>query len=155
MNSPKSAPRKLYLRQLRTGLAPFRGFLQQRIATSARGRHWLFFGARHRFSDFLYQAEWLEARRNGTLQRLDVAFSRDQVEKVYVQQRIREHGAELARWIDNGAHLYVCGDAQRMAPDVHVALLDVLTRHTGRSHDAAVEYLNELADSRRYARDVY
>ena len=138
-----------------TGLAPFRGFLQQRIATSARGRHWLFFGARHRFSDFLYQAEWLEARRNGTLQRLDVAFSRDQVEKVYVQQRIREHGAELARWIDNGAHLYVCGDAQRMAPDVHEALLDVLTRHTGRSHDAAVEYLNELADSRRYARDVY
>lgn len=138
-----------------TGVAPFRAFLQHRVESGARGRHWLFFGARHRFSDFLYQAEWLEARRNGTLQRLDVAFSRDQSEKVYVQHRIRAQGAELARWLENGAHVYVCGDAQRMAPDVHEALLDVLTRHTGRSRDTADEYLKELASERRYARDVY
>lgn len=138
-----------------TGVAPFRGFLQHRVESGARGRNWLFFGARHRFSDFLYQAEWLEARRNGTLHRLDVAFSRDQPEKVYVQHRIREQGAELARWLENGAYVYVCGDAQRMAPDVHEALLDVLTRHTGRSRDAANEHLNELASQRRYARDVY
>lgn len=138
-----------------TGVAPFRGFLQHRIEAGARGRHWLVFGARHRFSDFLYQSEWLEARRNGTLQRLDVALSRDQADKIYVQHRLREQGAELARWLDNGAHLYVCGDAQRMAPDVHEALLDVLVQHTGRSRDAATEYLNELADARRYARDVY
>jgi sulfite reductase (NADPH) flavoprotein alpha-component len=138
-----------------TGVAPFRAFLQQRVESGARGRHWLFFGARHRFSDFLYQAEWLEARRNGTLHRLDVAFSRDQSEKVYVQQRIRDQGAELARWLDQGAHIYVCGDAQRMAPDVHDALLDVLTCHTGRSRDAANEYLNALVSERRYARDVY
>ncbi len=138
-----------------TGVAPFRGFLQHRVESGARGRNWLFFGARRRFNDFLYQSEWLEARRNGTLHRLDVAFSRDQAEKVYVQHRIREQGAELVRWLDNGAHLYVCGDAQRMAVDVHDALLDVVTQHSGRSRDAATEYLGSLASERRYARDVY
>jgi sulfite reductase (NADPH) flavoprotein alpha-component len=89
------------------------------------------------------------------LQRLDVAFSRDLANKVYVQQRIREQSAELLRWLDNGAHLYVCGDAQSMAPDVHAALLGVLTNHGGKSLDAATEYLNELGNQRRYARDVY
>jgi sulfite reductase (NADPH) flavoprotein alpha-component len=138
-----------------TGVAPFRGFLQQRVEAAARGRNWLFFGARHLFSDFLYQSEWLEARRNGTLQRLDVAFSRDQSRKLYVQDRMREHGAELARWIENGAHVYVCGDANRMAPDVHAALLDVLTQHTARNADDAEEYLQSLAQDRRYVRDVY
>lgn len=138
-----------------TGVAPFRGFLQHRIESGGRGRHWLFFGARHLFADFLYQTEWLDARRKGTLQRLDVAFSRDQPNKVYVQDRIREQGAELARWIEGGAHVYVCGDAQRMAIDVHAALAEVLVKHTGRSAETAGDYLNELADQRRYARDVY
>ena len=152
---PTDASRDVIMIGPGTGVAPFRGFLQQRIESGARGRNWLFFGGRHLFADFLYQAEWLEARRAGQLHRLDVAFSRDQRNKVYVQQRIREQGADIARWLEQGAHLYVCGDAQRMAPDVHEALLDVLTEHTGRSRDAATEHLNELASERRYARDVY
>jgi sulfite reductase (NADPH) flavoprotein alpha-component len=138
-----------------TGVAPFRGFLQQRVESGASGRNWLLFGGRHLLTDFLYQSEWLEARRNGTLHRLDVAFSRDQAAKIYVQDRIREHGAELLRWLERGAHLYVCGDAQRMAPDVHAALRDVLVTHGGRSADDAEAELAALAAERRYARDVY
>jgi sulfite reductase (NADPH) flavoprotein alpha-component len=138
-----------------TGVAPFRGFLQQRIESGASGRHWLVFGGRHLASDFLYQVEWLEARRAGHLHRLDVAFSRDQSEKVYVQHRLREHGETLWRWIEEGACLYVCGDAQRMAPDVHEALLAVIERHGGRSRERAEETLAALAAERRYARDVY
>ena len=142
-----------------TGVAPFRGFLQQRIATGASGKNWLIFGARHAHTDFLYQSEWLDARRRGQLQRLDVAFSRDQANKVYVQDRLREQGAELYRWLQDGAHLYVCGDAEQMAPDVHAALLDVIATHGGyqgdSSREAAEAYLNALAAERRYARDVY
>ena len=105
-----------------TGVAPFRGFLQHRAESGATGRNWLFFGARHFDDEFLYQAEWLAALKRGSLQRLDVAFSRDQPKRIYVQQRMAEQGAELFRWIDGGAHVYVCGDAQQMAPDVHAAL---------------------------------
>jgi sulfite reductase (NADPH) flavoprotein alpha-component len=138
-----------------TGVAPFRGFLQQRVADGARGCHWLFFGGRHLERDFLYQVEWLEALKKKQLQRLDVAFSRDQATKLYVQHRLREHGAELFRWLEGGAHLYVCGDAERMAPDVHAALLDVVATHGGRDADGAREYLSELVAQKRYARDVY
>jgi len=138
-----------------TGVAPFRGFLQQRQADGARGRNWLIYGGRRRERDFLYQLEWQGALRKGALHRLDVAFSRDQAQKVYVQDRLREHGRTLYEWLDGGAHLYVCGDAERMAPDVHAALVDVIARHGGRSHEDATEYLNELARTRRYARDVY
>jgi sulfite reductase (NADPH) flavoprotein alpha-component len=138
-----------------TGVAPFRAFLQERREAGARGRNWLFFGARHLSSEFLYQTEWLEARRDGSLHRLDVAFSRDQPAKVYVQDRIREQGAELLRWLEGGAHVYVCGDAQRMAPDVHAALREVLVTHGGRSADDAEAELAALAADRRYARDVY
>ena len=138
-----------------TGVAPFRGFLQARVADGARGRNWLFYGGRHLDSDFLYQVEWLEALKKKQLHRLDVAFSRDQAAKLYVQHRIREHGAELFRWLDGGAHLYVCGDAERMAPDVHAALLDVVATHGGRDAEGAREYLNDLAAQKRYARDVY
>jgi sulfite reductase (NADPH) flavoprotein alpha-component len=138
-----------------TGVAPFRGFVQHRVADGARGRNWLFFGGRHLERDFLYQAEWLEAARKKQLHRLDVAFSRDQAAKVYVQHRIRENGAELFRWLEGGAHLYVCGDAERMAHDVHAALLDVVTTHGGRSAEDAQEYVNELVAQKRYARDVY
>ncbi len=138
-----------------TGVAPFRGFLQARIADGAPGRNWLIFGGRRRESDFLYQLEWLAALKAGQLHRLDVAFSRDQAHKIYVQDRMREQGAELFRWLEGGAHLYVCGDAQRMAPDVEAALLDIIALHGARSPDAAREYLSGLLAERRYARDVY
>lgn len=138
-----------------TGVAPFRGFLAEREALGARGRNWLFFGDRCFESDFLYQAEWLDWRRQGLLTRIDVAFSRDQAEKIYVQQRLRECGAELWSWLEEGAHLYVCGDAAQMAPDVHAALLDVVRRHGGRRKEDAEAYLLGLQRERRYQRDVY
>ncbi len=138
-----------------TGVAPFRGFLQQRVADGAPGRNWLLFGGRHRDRDFLYQLEWLEAAKRRKLARLDVAFSRDQAHKVYVQDRLREHGRELYTWLEGGAHLYVCGDAERMAPDVHAALIDVVATHGGRSAEDAAVYLGELTQAKRYARDVY
>jgi sulfite reductase (NADPH) flavoprotein alpha-component len=138
-----------------TGVAPFRGFLQARVADGAPGRNWLFFGARHRESDFLYQLEWLAALKKQQLHRLDVAFSRDQAHKVYVQDRMREHGAELFRWLEGGAHLYVCGDAEQMAPGVEAALLEIIEVHGQRSAEAAREYLSGLLAQRRYARDVY
>ncbi len=138
-----------------TGVAPFRGFVQQRVADGARGRSWLLFGGRHLERDFLYQAEWLDALKKKHLHRLDVAFSRDQAAKLYVQHRLREHGAELFRWLDGGAHLYVCGDAERMAPDVHAALLEIVATHGGRTPEQAQEYVAGLVAQKRYARDVY
>ncbi|MCU0759015.1 MAG: assimilatory sulfite reductase (NADPH) flavoprotein subunit [Steroidobacteraceae bacterium] len=138
-----------------TGVAPFRGFVQHREESGAAGRNWLFFGARHFDDEFLYQAEWLAALKRGALHRMDVAFSRDPPQRVYVQQRIAERGAELWRWLDGGAHVYVCGDAQKMAPDVHAALVEVVRRHGGRDADAARAYVDQMLADRRYARDVY
>lgn len=138
-----------------TGVAPFRAFVQERAATGATGRNWLFFGNPHRRTDFLYQLEWQQALRNGTLNRLDVAFSRDQADKVYVQHRIREQGRELWSWLQRGTYLYVCGDADRMAPDVHAALLDVAVAHGGKSREDAASWLGSLLDEGRYLRDVY
>lgn len=138
-----------------TGVAPFRAFLSEREHTSAPGKNWLIFGDRTFEWDFLYQAEWLEARRRGLLTRMDVAFSRDQPRKVYVQDRIRERGAELWSWLEDGAYLYVCGDAEHMAPDVHRALLGIVAEHGSRSEGAAAEYLLRLQQERRYQRDVY
>lgn len=138
-----------------TGVAPFRAFLQERRETGARGRNWLFFGNRHFTSEFLYQVEWQAALRDGSLHRLDLAFSRDGAAKVYVQQRLREQGRELYAWLRDGAHLYVCGDASRMARDVHAALIDVAVTHGGQSPDQAREWLAGLLQQGRYARDVY
>jgi sulfite reductase (NADPH) flavoprotein alpha-component len=138
-----------------TGVAPFRAFLQQRAATGATGRNWLFFGNPHRRTDFLYQLEWQQARKRGELTRLDAAFSRDQADKVYVQHRLRERGRDVYEWIENGAHVYVCGDADHMAGDVHNALLAIATGHGGRNTDAAAEWLDDLRKTGRYARDVY
>jgi sulfite reductase (NADPH) flavoprotein alpha-component len=138
-----------------TGVAPFRGFVQERAATAASGRNWLFFGARQMDRDFLYQTEWQQALKHGALHRLDVAFSRDQAERVYVQQRMQEQGAQLFHWLESGAYLYVCGDAASMAPDVHAALLEIVGRHGGRSTEEAAAYLNTLMSERRYVRDVY
>jgi sulfite reductase (NADPH) flavoprotein alpha-component len=138
-----------------TGVAPYRGFLQQREAQGATGRHWLVFGARHFDSEFLYQVEWQEAFRKGLLQRIDLAFSRDSTPRAYVQDRLREAGPDLFAWLEGGASLYVCGDAERMAPDVHAALVDVVATHGGRDREAAEAYVRKLADDGRYLRDVY
>lgn len=138
-----------------TGVAPFRAFVQHRAATAAAGRNWLFFGNPRFTSDFLYQVEWQQAVKDGKLQRLDLAFSRDQEEKIYVQQRMREQGRELYSWLQDGAHLYVCGDAAQMAKDVHAALLDIAREHGGKQGEAAEQWLAELAAQGRYARDVY
>ena len=138
-----------------TGIAPYRAFLAERAAVGAKGRNWLIFGDRSFETDFLYQAEWLDWRKRGPLSRIDVAFSRDQAAKVYVQQRMLERGADLWRWLEDGAHVYVCGDAERMAPDVQRALVDIIERHGGRSADDAEDYLLALTRQRRYQRDVY
>jgi sulfite reductase (NADPH) flavoprotein alpha-component len=138
-----------------TGVAPFRGFLQEREATGAQGRNWLFFGGRSLYTDFLYQLEWQQALKRKSLHRLDVAFSRDQERKIYVQHRIREFGAELYSWLAGGAYLYVCGDATAMAPDVHAALLDVVREHGKLDADDAQAWVADLTADGRYLRDVY
>jgi len=138
-----------------TGVAPFRAFLQARAARGATGRNWLLFGDRNFATDFLYQSEWLRYRKQGLLDRLDVAFSRDQADKRYVQHRMREEAAELYRWLDEGAHLYVCGDASAMAPDVDRALRDIIAAATHCDEDAVETYLAELRRAGRYQRDVY
>jgi sulfite reductase (NADPH) flavoprotein alpha-component len=138
-----------------TGVAPFRAFLQARAARSAGGRNWLLFGDRHFATDFLYQAEWLRYRKQGLLTRLDVAFSRDQAEKRYVQHRMLDASRELYEWLQEGAHLYVCGDATQMAPDVDRALRDIIATEGGLGEDAVEDYLAELRRHGRYQRDVY
>jgi sulfite reductase (NADPH) flavoprotein alpha-component len=137
-----------------TGVAPFRAFLAEREAIGAGGRNWLFFGDRSFHSDFLYQTEWLAWRKRGLL-RIDVAFSRDTPQKIYVQQRMQQQGADLYSWLQSGAHIYVCGDAQFMAPDVERALLEIIQTHGAVSRDQAAEYLLQLQRERRYQKDVY
>ncbi|NUW58785.1 NADPH-dependent assimilatory sulfite reductase flavoprotein subunit [Cronobacter muytjensii] len=138
-----------------TGIAPFRAFMQQREADGATGKNWLFFGNPHFTEDFLYQVEWQRYVKEGLLNRIDLAWSRDQEHKIYVQDKIREQGAELWRWIQEGAHIYVCGDANRMAKDVEQALLEVIAAYGEMDAEAADEYLSELRVERRYQRDVY
>ena len=138
-----------------TGVAPFRAFVEERAQQAAGGGNWLFFGDRNQDSDFLYQLEWQRHLKQGNLQRLEVAFSRDQRQKKYVQDRIRENGAELYGWIEKGAAIYVCGDARHMADDVNDALLDVLADHGGFDAETATQKLKELRASGRYQRDVY
>jgi len=138
-----------------TGVAPFRAFLQHRAATGATGRNWLFFGDQRAEHDFLYRDELEAMRTGGVLHRLDLAFSRDQERKVYVQHRMQEHAAELWRWVSDGGHVYVCGDAKRMAKDVDAALRRVAVEQGGMSEDAAAAHLKEMAKAGRYQRDVY
>jgi sulfite reductase (NADPH) flavoprotein alpha-component len=138
-----------------TGVAPFRAFVQERAERGASGRNWLLFGNPHFHSDFLYQVEWQQALKQGHLHRIDLAFSRDQANKIYVQHRLHEQGRRLYEWLDGGAHLYVCGDASHMAKDVHKALTDIVTEHSGRSTEDAQAWLNQLIQQGRYARDVY
>jgi sulfite reductase (NADPH) flavoprotein alpha-component len=152
---PRDASRDVIMIGPGTGVAPFRAFVQERQAVGAAGRNWLFFGNPHFHTDFLYQLEWQQALKDGALHRFDLAFSRDQSEKIYVQNKLRQRGKELYAWLESGAHLYVCGDATRMARDVHAALREIVIAHGGRSVDDADEYLNNLQQSGRYARDVY
>jgi len=138
-----------------TGIAPFRAFVAERREQGAPGRNWLFFGDQHLRTDFLYQREWLTLRSEGVLDRLDVAWSRDTAPKTYVQARIRENGRDIYDWMEEGAHVYVCGDGSRMAPDVHQALVDVVADAGNLSQDRAVEYLRDMSRQNRYQRDVY
>lgn len=138
-----------------TGIAPFRAFLQERIATGAPGRNWLFFGHQRMASDFFYADELNAMKEAGQLQRLTLAWSRDGAEKIYVQDRMRENGAELWAWLQDGAHFYVCGDAKRMAKDVERAMVDVVQQHGKLSADDAVAYVAGLRKAGRYQADVY
>ncbi|MGF6094728.1 molybdopterin-dependent oxidoreductase [Pseudomonas sp. 18175] len=138
-----------------TGVAPFRGFLQERRALGHQGRNWLFFGEQHAASDFYYQDELQGMQRDGLLTHLSLAFSRDQAQKIYVQDRIREQGAQLWQWLQDGARVYICGDASRMAKDVDLALREVAQHHGGLGVEGAVEYWRQLSEQKRYLRDVY
>ncbi|MGC6389808.1 NADPH-dependent assimilatory sulfite reductase flavoprotein subunit [Ewingella sp. S1.OA.A_B6] len=138
-----------------TGIAPFRAFMQQRENEAAPGKNWLFFGNPHFTDDFLYQVEWQRYVKDGLLTNIDLAWSRDQAEKVYVQDKLREKGAEVWQWLQEGAHVYVCGDANRMAKDVEQALLEIIGQYGVMDLETADEYLSELRQDRRYQRDVY
>jgi len=138
-----------------TGVAPFRAFVEQRSELGATGKNWLFFGDRTFHSDFLYQLEWQRFLKHGVLHRMDVAFSRDQADKIYVQHRIEEKGAEVYEWLQQGAAIYVCGDAKNMAGDVHDALVNILVSHGAHDTESAEIYLKDLRRAGRYQRDVY
>jgi len=138
-----------------TGIAPFRAFLEERQAKGASGDNWLFFGDQHRADDFLYEGQLTAMQKDGTLTRLDTAFSRDQAEKIYVQDRMRESAAELYAWLERGAYVYICGDASRMAKAVEQALLDAIAEGSQGTLDAASEYLAGMKKQKRYQRDVY
>ena len=138
-----------------TGIAPFRAFIEERIATGASGKNWLFFGDQHEATDYLYQSEWDSYLEQGHLHRVDLAFSRDQENKIYVQDRMRENAAELWSWISDGAYFYVCGDASRMAQDVHQALIDIAAEYGGMEESDAAAYVKQMQKEKRYGRDVY
>lgn len=138
-----------------TGVAPFRAFLQERKATGATGKNWLFFGEQRAKTDFLYQQDFESFQAEGVLTRFDTAFSRDQESKVYVQHRLLENGREVWEWLEQGAHFFVCGDAERMAKDVDTALQSIIQSHGSMSAEAAAAYVDTLKKEKRYKRDVY
>ncbi|MDT0122662.1 assimilatory sulfite reductase (NADPH) flavoprotein subunit [Paenibacillus sp. RRE4] len=138
-----------------TGVAPFRAFLGEREETGAEGKTWLFYGDQHFATDFLYQTEWQRWLKDGVLTKMDVAFSRDTEQKVYVQHRMLEHSKELYQWLQEGASVYICGDEKKMAHDVHAALITILQQEGGLSSEQAVEYMTRLQQEKRYQRDVY
>ncbi|WP_123025829.1 bifunctional nitrate reductase/sulfite reductase flavoprotein subunit alpha [Mycolicibacterium stellerae] len=152
---PEDGDRPMIMVGPGTGIAPFRGFLQERRALGHAGRNWLFFGDQHRSDNFYYRDELESMVTDGFLNRLDLAFSRDQADRVYVQHKMLDYGADVWRWLDEGAHFYVCGDAARMARDVDAALTSVIKTHGGMSDEAAHHYKRELVAEKRYVRDVY
>jgi len=138
-----------------TGIAPFRAFLQERRFLGDTGKNWLFFGDQCRQYDFLYSEEFVAMESSGFLTRMDLAFSRDQEQKIYVQTRMLEQSRELYAWLEEGAYFYVCGDAKRMAKDVEEALLNVIAKEGGKGPEAARAYLDKMKEQKRYQRDVY
>lgn len=138
-----------------TGIAPFRAFVEERKATGAPGKNWLFFGDQHFSTDFLYQLEWQDYLKDGVLTRLNTAFSRDQPHKIYVQNRMREEAKALYAWLEDGAAFYVCGDAARMAKDVHQALIDIAAEQGGKSPEQAEAWVKQIQKEKRYQKDVY
>jgi len=138
-----------------TGIAPFRAFMQEREATESEGDNWLFFGDQTFTQDFLYQVEWQGYLKSGLLSKIDLAFSRDQANKIYVQDRLRENGSEVFAWLERGAHLYICGDMNRMAKDVEAALIDIIGTEGKLSEAQAQQYLKDLRNAKRYQKDVY
>jgi sulfite reductase (NADPH) flavoprotein alpha-component len=152
---PASADTPILMVGPGTGVAPFRAFVEHRAAQEKKGRSWLFFGDQRYTYDFLYQVEWQEHLKSGALTRLDVAFSRDQPEKIYVQDRMLERAREIYDWLEQGAHFYVCGDASRMAHDVHQALITIVEKAGGKPREAAEAYVEDLKKAKRYQRDVY
>ena len=138
-----------------TGVAPFRAFLEERRVRGATGKNWLLFGNPYRKTDFLYEEEFIQMQKEGVLSRLDLAFSRDQEQKIYVQHRMEEEGALMWEWLEGGACFYVCGDASRMAKDVDASLHRVVEKHGGKSEDEARDYVKAMKKERRYQRDVY
>src|SRR5947209_7058035 len=152
---PKSGDTPIIMVGPGTGIAPFRAFLHDRRASGAKGRNWLFFGDQRAETDFLYREELEPMVQDGHLTMLSTAFSRDQAEKVYVQNRMAEHGAELWAWLQEGAHFYVCGDASRMAKDVDAALQAIAATHGGLGAEGAAEFVAGLKKQKRYQRDVY
>ncbi|TDF34468.1 assimilatory sulfite reductase (NADPH) flavoprotein subunit [Alteromonadaceae bacterium M269] len=138
-----------------TGIAPFRAFMQERDAQEAEGKNWLFFGNPSFTQDFLYQVEWQRFVKDGVLDKISLAFSRDQEHKIYVQHRLLEQGAEVYQWLEEGAHFYVCGDANQMAKDVHEALISIVEKHGGKNREDAEKYITDLRRAKRYQKDVY
>jgi sulfite reductase (NADPH) flavoprotein alpha-component len=138
-----------------TGIAPFRAFVQERVAVGATGRNWVFFGDQRGATDFLYEEEWTDYLAKQQVTRLDLAWSRDQAQKVYVQDRMRENAAELWAWLTGGGYFYVCGDAKRMAKDVDQALHDIIAEQGGMSIEDATAYVKQMKKDKRYQRDVY
>jgi sulfite reductase (NADPH) flavoprotein alpha-component len=138
-----------------TGVAPFRSFMQEREETGAEGKSWMFFGDQHFVTDFLYQTEWQKWLKDGVLTKMDVAFSRDTAEKVYVQHRMLEQSKELFQWLREGAAVYICGDEKHMAHDVHQTLIDIIQKEGSLSQEEAEAYLADMQQQKRYQRDVY
>lgn len=138
-----------------TGVAPFRSFMQEREEVGAEGKSWMFFGDQHFVTDFLYQREWQQWLKDGVLTKMDVAFSRDTAEKVYVQHRMKEHSKELFEWLEEGAVVYICGDEKHMAHDVHNTLIDIIEQEGNVSREQAEQYLADMQQQKRYQRDVY
>ena len=138
-----------------TGIAPFRAFLQERQVRKATGKNWLLFGDRNAATDYIYQEEIEAMQTDGVLTRLDLAFSRDQEEKIYVQDRMREHGAEMYAWLEQKGSFFVCGDATYMAKDVDKALHEIIEKHGNKTLEQATDYVNQLKKEKRYVRDVY
>ncbi|WP_264183989.1 sulfite reductase subunit alpha [Bacillus shivajii] len=152
---PESAETDIIMVGPGTGIAPFRSFIQEREHQQDKGKAWLFFGDQHEKTDFLYEEEFKNSLERGTLTHLTTAFSRDSDKKVYVQHRLEENGKEIYQWLENGAIFYVCGDKERMAKDVHQALIDIIKTHGNRTDEEAEETLKQMKKEHRYLRDVY